>query len=99
MSEINFKKHKERDLIFFNDAIEYFEKFDASEELVNSDLVQTSNFNDNPNFLRDQMLVELNNLKDIEISTGRKVYTILQLRHHPEVLKIKNSIKNCIMQI
>ena len=25
MSEINFRRHKERDLRFFNDAIEYFE--------------------------------------------------------------------------
>jgi len=65
MSEINFRRHKERDLRFFNDAIEYFEKFDSSQELVDSELIQPSSSNDNPNILRDQMLVELDILKDI----------------------------------
>ena len=66
MPEINFKKRKSNELIFFNDAVEYFDKFDkfdAQETLINQ---ETSQFNvDSPNQLRDQMLNELNNLKDL----------------------------------
>lgn len=31
-------------------------------------------------------------LKSLEIETGRKVYTILQLRHHPSIIELKKKI-------
>lgn len=33
-------------------------------------------------------------LEEIEKETGRKIYTILQLRHHPSIIELKNSIEN-----
>ena len=33
-------------------------------------------------------------LKKLEVETGHKVYTILQLRHHPSIIDIFNQIKN-----
>jgi UDP-N-acetyl-2-amino-2-deoxyglucuronate dehydrogenase len=32
-------------------------------------------------------------LVDLEAETGKKIYTILQLRHHPTIIELKNSIK------
>ncbi|MFX1393422.1 MAG: hypothetical protein ACFFAH_07595 [Promethearchaeota archaeon] len=65
MTEINLKKREKKELIFFNDAIEYLDKSDTTDELKNSKIHQTENFNNKSNFLRDQMLVELNNLRDL----------------------------------
>ena len=66
MPEINLKKRKSNELILFNDAVEYFDKFDkfdAQETLLNQ---EASQFNaDSPNQLRDQMLNELNSLRDL----------------------------------
>jgi len=36
----------------------------------------------------------LDQLKEIEKETGKKVYVVLQLRYHPELLRIKNSLDN-----
>jgi len=36
----------------------------------------------------------LDQLQEIENETGKKVYTILQLRTHPSILELKNKIKN-----
>ncbi len=33
-------------------------------------------------------------IKDIEAETGKRVYTILQLRYHPAILALKNEIEN-----
>ena len=65
MSKINFKKHKERNLIFFNDAIEYFDKFNAQDIISDLESYHSEDLADDPNLLREQMLVELNNLKEI----------------------------------
>lgn len=35
---------------------------------------------------------EMRIIKDIEAETGKRVYTILQLRHHPAILKLKKKI-------
>jgi len=64
MTEINLKKRRNKKLIFFNDAVEYFDKFDTQEVLIDRRGNQADNFT-NPNQLRDQMLNELNNLKDL----------------------------------
>lgn len=34
----------------------------------------------------------LDQLKEIEIESGKRIYTVLQLRLHPELIKIKNSL-------
>ncbi len=36
----------------------------------------------------------LEGLKEIEKETGKRIYNILQLRHHPTLLKLKKKIKN-----
>ena len=64
MTEINLKKRRNKKLIFFNDAVEYFDKYDAQEIFINRRRNQADNLT-NPNLLRDQMLNELNNLKDL----------------------------------
>ncbi len=33
-------------------------------------------------------------IKDIEAETGKRVFTVLQLRHHPAILQLKNEIEN-----
>jgi UDP-N-acetyl-2-amino-2-deoxyglucuronate dehydrogenase len=33
-------------------------------------------------------------LQEIENETGRKIYTILQLRHHPRIIELREKIKN-----
>jgi len=65
MTEINLKKRKNENLIFFNNAIEYFDKFNTQEILINQGTNQLDDLDDNPNQLRDQMLNELDNLKDL----------------------------------
>lgn len=36
---------------------------------------------------------EMRIIKDIEAETGKRVYTILQLRHHPDIVALKNKIE------
>jgi len=36
----------------------------------------------------------LDQLKEIEKETGKKVYVVLQLRYHPELIRIKESLEN-----
>ena len=33
-------------------------------------------------------------LQEIEKETGRRIYTVLQLRHHPKIIELKNKIQN-----
>jgi len=33
-------------------------------------------------------------LQEIENETGRKIYTVLQLRLHPKIIELRNKIKN-----
>jgi len=65
MSKNNFKRKDIKNLNFFDNAIEYFDRFNS-----NLFLEQSTNSNRNhqtlhPNFLRDQMLIELNKLKEL----------------------------------
>ena len=53
---------KNKQLIVFNDALEYYDKaYDINDETT----LEYSELNDTRMLLRDQMLVELDNLKDI----------------------------------
>ena len=56
------QKSKNKNLLFFNEAIEYFDKFTTQDILSNENL---SNNGNNSNFLRDEMLNELDNLKSL----------------------------------
>lgn len=40
----------------------------------------------------------LDNLYELEKKYNKKIYTILQLRHHPDIIKLKNKIKNSTLQ-
>jgi len=71
MIENIFKVRKSKDLLFFNEAIEYFNRYDKKDFVFDQDPTQLS-----PNQLRDQMLSELNNLREI-------------IANHPD-LKLKN---------
>ncbi|MFX1478531.1 MAG: hypothetical protein ACFFCI_10425 [Promethearchaeota archaeon] len=57
-----YEKRKNKPLLFFNGAVEYLDKFSTQEFLENNP-INVNNFN--ANFLRDTMLDELNNLKNI----------------------------------
>ncbi len=63
MSENNIKKRNNKDLIFFNEAIEYFDKFKNQENPFDQETNPIDTINCTGIHLRAQMLVELNNLK------------------------------------
>ncbi|TFG13256.1 MAG: hypothetical protein EU535_05180 [Promethearchaeota archaeon] len=71
MTEHKFIEKNQKELLFFNEAIEYFNRFDKKDFVFSQDSVNLS-----PNQLRDQMLNELNNLREI-------------IANHPD-LKLKN---------
>ncbi|MFW9880280.1 MAG: hypothetical protein ACFFG0_44975 [Candidatus Thorarchaeota archaeon] len=54
------KKKKKKPLRFFNEAVEYIDKFDITE---NTMFLGTTNHNST--FLRDEMINELNNLRNL----------------------------------
>ena len=60
MIKNNLKRQNKKDLIFFNKALEYFEKYSEDSFKVNCEI--TFNHEDQ---LREEMLAELNNLKEI----------------------------------
>jgi hypothetical protein len=56
------EKREKTDLLFFNEAVDYFDKFVSQDILINEPVRDNSI---NTNFLRTSMLNELNNLKEI----------------------------------
>lgn len=63
MTENKVIEEKEKDLLFFNEAVEYFNKFEKSDFIFSQNSENLSQ-----NQLRDQMLNELNNLREIIIN-------------------------------
>ncbi len=59
------EKKKNNPLRFFNEAIEYIDKFDTSEINIEENTVTLEIGDNNSNFLRDEMLNELDNLRNI----------------------------------
>ena len=59
------EKKKNQPLRFFNEAIEYVDKFDTSEIIIEENAINLEIGDTNSNFLRDEMLNELNNLRNI----------------------------------
>jgi len=60
MKEKIFSKRKDKDLIYFNEALEYYNRFDKRELNFDQEIDHL-----NPNQLRDEMINELNNLREI----------------------------------
>ncbi len=59
------EKKEKKPLRFFNEAVEYIEKFDTQGILIEESRVPLEIRNYNSNFLRDEMINELNNLRDL----------------------------------
>ena len=59
------EKKKKKGLRFFNEAVEYIDKFDAQNILIEETTIPFDVRHYNSNFLRDEMLNELNNLRNI----------------------------------
>lgn len=74
MNEKLIKKKEEEQLVFFNDALEYYEN-----EFPTTDH-QNNTFSNNAVVLRDQMLFELSNLKEIIINNPDIKYESLTKR-------------------
>ncbi|MBD3253533.1 MAG: hypothetical protein GF383_00490 [Candidatus Lokiarchaeota archaeon] len=63
----NNSKKTEKQLILFNNALEYFDRYEKKDFLNNPD-EPINNSYDDENYLRDQMLEELDLLKDLILS-------------------------------
>jgi len=59
------EKKKKKSLRFFNEAVEYIDKFDTPDNFFEENIVSLEIGDNNSNFLRNEMLNELNNLRDI----------------------------------
>ncbi len=59
------EKKKNTRLKFFNEAVEYIDKFDNQELKIQENSNPFSPVNNNSIFLRDEMINELNNLREI----------------------------------
>jgi len=59
------EKTKKRALRFFNEAAEYIDKFETQDIIIQENTISSEIRNYNSNFLRDEMLNELNNLRNI----------------------------------
>jgi hypothetical protein len=56
---------KRKALRFFNEAVEYIDKFDTKDIEIEENTVSLKIRDYNSNFLRDEMLTELNNLRNL----------------------------------
>jgi len=59
------KKKKRKPLRFFNEAVEYIDKFETQDILLEVNSVPLDIRDFNSSFLREEMLNELNNLRDL----------------------------------
>lgn len=59
------KKKKKKPLRFFNEAVEYIDKFDTIDMFIEENPVPLELKDYSSNFLRDEMLNELSNLRNI----------------------------------
>jgi hypothetical protein len=58
-------KKKRKALRFFNEAVEYIDKFDTKDIEIEENTISLKIRDYNSNFLRDEMLTELNNLRNL----------------------------------
>ncbi|MFX1555063.1 MAG: hypothetical protein ACFFBV_14145, partial [Promethearchaeota archaeon] len=58
-------KRKIKNLKFFNEAAEYLDKFNTKDILLNEGSIRNRS---TTNYLRDEMLIELNNLRNILVN-------------------------------
>ncbi|MFX0039707.1 MAG: hypothetical protein ACFFCY_16450 [Promethearchaeota archaeon] len=59
------EKRKKVPLRFFNEAVEYIDKFDNQDLIIQDNINSITPITNNSTFLRDEMLNELNNLREI----------------------------------
>lgn len=59
------EKRKNTRLRFFNEAVEYIDKFDNQDLVIQDNINSITPLNNNSTFLRDEMINELNNLREI----------------------------------
>ncbi|UCD01951.1 MAG: hypothetical protein JSV23_02725 [Promethearchaeota archaeon] len=59
------RKKKKNALRFFNEAVEYIDRYDTRDILIEETTIPLNIRSPNSNFLRDEMLNELNNLRNI----------------------------------
>ena len=59
------EKKRKRPLRFFNEAVEYIDKFDTHDLVIEEDKMLLRKADCNSTFLRDEMINELNNLRNI----------------------------------
>ncbi|MHA1987741.1 MAG: hypothetical protein ACW98D_13985 [Promethearchaeota archaeon] len=86
------EKREKKALLFFNEAIEYFDNFTNQNILIN-EAVRGSRFN--TNFLRNTMLNELNNLKDIIATNPDLKIEALSDEDKEKFHKFINHYKKC----
>ena len=60
MKDKILSKRKDKDLLYFNEAVEYYNRFDKRELNFDQEIDHL-----NPNQLRDEMINELDNLREI----------------------------------
>ncbi|MFX1390989.1 MAG: hypothetical protein ACFE9Z_13070 [Promethearchaeota archaeon] len=59
------EKKKKKPLRFFNEAVEYIDKFQTQDLVIEGNQFNLRVANHNSNFLRDEMINELNNLREL----------------------------------
>jgi len=59
------ENNKNKPLRFFNEAVEYIDKFNTQDLVIEESIVNIRTVDHNSIFLRDEMINELNNLRDI----------------------------------
>ncbi|MBD3196057.1 MAG: hypothetical protein GF317_13445 [Candidatus Lokiarchaeota archaeon] len=70
MLEERTQDKNNKDLRLFNDALEYFKEFEIDESSISSEDIDEIYPDNSENRLRDEMLNELNNLKDLILNTS-----------------------------
>ena len=56
---------KKKPLRFFNEAVEYIDKFDTQDLVIEENAIPLITRDNNSTFLRDEMINELNNLREL----------------------------------
>ena len=59
------EKKKKKPLRFFNEAVEYIDKFDTQDLVIDENAIPLITRDHNSTFLRDEMINELNNLREL----------------------------------
>jgi len=86
---------KRTPLRFFNEAVEYIDKFDNQDLLIQENTNLLDSRNNNSTFLRDEMLNELNNLREIIRNNPDLKIKALSEKEREVFYNFVNFYKNC----